>query len=163
MKDGWRPEWKAWAEEAQAEFPHAQSALMPLLHRIQRQEGWLRPEALEASAEFLGLSLQTVESVVSFYSLFRTEPTGSRTIHVCQSLSCALAGSDRLIEALEHKLGISVGQTTPDGRFTLLEAECLAACNLAPACQINLRYVGPIRPEDAEQLLAEEAVLNEDA
>lgn len=159
----WRTEWKTWAREAQEKFPHAQSALMPFLHRVQASEGWLSSDALEAASELLGLTRQYVESVVSFYSLYRTEPTGRRTIHVCVSLSCAMAGADDLIHELEHRLGVSVGQSTPDGRYTLLEAECLAACDLAPVCQVNLRYVGPVRPEEADRLLAEEVALREDA
>jgi NADH-quinone oxidoreductase subunit E len=162
-KAGWNPAWADWARDARAEFPHARSALMPFLHRVQQDEGWLRPEALQAAADLLELPLPYVESVVSFYSLYRTEPTGRRTIHVCMSLSCALAGADAVLHELEEKLGIAVGQTTPDGRFTLLEAECLAACDLAPACQVNLRYVGPVRPGETDQLLGEEVPVREDA
>ncbi len=159
----WNPEWASWAAAAREEFPRAQSALMPFLHRVQTDEGWLRPEALDAAAHYLELPRQYVESVVSFYSLFRTEVTGHRTIHVCMSLSCALAGSDALLHNLEEALGVRVGQTTPDGAYTLLEAECLAACDLAPACQVNLRYVGPVPPERFQTLLEEEVSTREDA
>jgi NADH-quinone oxidoreductase subunit E len=162
-KPGWNPAWRTWAAEAKAEFPHAQSALMPFLHRVQQDEGWLRPEAVEAAAELLDLPRPYVESVISFYSLFRTEPTGRRTIHVCVSLSCALAGADQVVHELEEKLGIRVGQTSPDGRYTLLEAECLAACDLAPVAQVNLRYVGPVRPGESDVLLGEEVPVREDA
>ena len=160
-REGWNTAWPAWADEAKRQFPRGQSALMPFLHRVQEDEGWLRPEALDAAAELLALPRQYVESVVSFYSLFRTEPTGARTIHVCVSLSCALAGADDLVKNLERELGIQVGKTTPDGRYTLLEAECLAACDLAPACQVNLRYVGPVEPDAYRALLAEEVVERE--
>jgi|BEDMetMinimDraft_2_1075160.scaffolds.fasta_scaffold19348_2 NADH-quinone oxidoreductase subunit E len=162
MTAAMKPEWKRWAEEAKAEFPVAQSALLPFLHRVQAAEGWLSDEARQAAADLLGLSRQYVESVVSFYALLRTEPTGRRVIHVCTSLSCALAGADELLARLEEKLGIAVGQTTPDGQYTLLEAECLAACSLAPACQVNLRYVGPVPPEEADRLLQEEVEVRED-
>ena len=159
----WDSDWAAWAAAAKAEYPRAQSALMPFLHRVQARDGWLRPEALDAAARYLELPRQYVESVVSFYSLFRTEPTGHRTIHVCVSLSCALAGSDALLHNLEETLGIRVGQTTPDGSYTLLEAECLAACDLAPACQVNLRYVGPVPPARFQTLLEEEVPTREEA
>jgi NADH-quinone oxidoreductase subunit F len=89
LKPGWRPEWVEWAREATEEFPEAATRLMPFLHRVQAAEGWLRPEALEAAATLLGLPLTYVESVVSFYHLFRTEPTGRRVIHVCRSLSAS--------------------------------------------------------------------------
>ncbi len=156
-------EWQKWAEEAKAQFPNARSALMPFLHRVQQTERWLPKEALEKAAEYLGLPLEYVETVVSFYSLYRTEPTGARTIHVCMSLSCALSGADAVLHELEERLGVAVGQTTPDGRFTLLEAECLAACDVAPVCQVNLRYVGPVEPGHADVLLGEEAPVREDA
>ncbi len=149
----WPAEWRAWAEEVQATFPNATSSLMPFLHRVRSQQGWLTPEALDAAAELLGMTRQHVDSVVSFYTLFRTEPTGARTIHVCRGLSCMMAGADTLMENLEHHLGIAEGQTTSDGAVTLLEAECLAACDLAPACQVNLVYRGPVAPDAFRELL----------
>lgn len=152
-----KPQWQQWAEEAKTEFPQANSALMPLLHRIQAEEGWLAPETLTAVAKLLDLPIQYVESVVSFYSLFYQEPRGKKVIHVCVGLSCGLAGSDELMRALEQKLGIREGQTTADGRYSLLEAECLAACDEAPVAQVNLCYRGRINPGKPDELLGEEA------
>lgn len=151
-----KPEWKEWAAEAKAEFPKANSALLPLLHRIQRAEGWLAPETLQDIAELLELSPQYVQSVASFYSLYFKQPVGKKVVHVCVGLSCMLAGSDELMHRLEEKLNISQGQTTPDGQVTLLEAECLAACDIAPVAQVNLRYKGRVLPENADELLKEE-------
>lgn len=151
-----KPEWKDWANEARSEFPQAHSALLPLLHRVQRQEGWLSSETLADIAELLNLSPQYVESVASFYSLYFKEPVGKKVVHVCMGLSCMLAGSDELMHRLEEKLGVSQGQTTADGQYTLLEAECLAACDLAPVAQVNLRYHGPVPAEQADTLLREE-------
>lgn len=151
-----KPEWKEWAKEAKAEFPQANSALLPLLHRIQREEQWLSSETLGDIAELLDLSPQYVESVASFYSLFYKEPVGKKVVHVCVGLSCMLAGSDELMHRLEEKLKISQGQTTQDGQYTLLEAECLAACDLAPVAQVNLRYRGRVRVDEADKLLSEE-------
>jgi len=153
-----KPEWQQWAEEAKREFPKANSALLPLLHRIQAAEGWLSSETLQDVASLLNLPVQYVESVASFYTLFYKEPVGKKVVHVCVGLSCMLAGSDRLMHNLEHKLGIKQGQTTPDGEYTLLEAECLAACDLAPVAQVNLRYHGPIPPDEPDRLLKEEEV-----
>lgn len=149
----WPDEWQKWAEASRATFPNAQSSLMPFLHRVRTQRGWLPPEALDAAAELLGMTRQHVDSVVSFYTLFRSEPTGRRTIHVCRGLSCMMAGADTLMENLEQDLGIAEGQTTRDGAVTLLEAECLAACDLAPAAQVNLVYRGPVAPEAYRTLL----------
>lgn len=151
-----KPEWKEWAQEAKAEFPHANSALMPLLHRIQRAEGWLSPETLNTVAGLLELSPQYVESVASFYSLYFKSPVGKKVIHVCVGLSCMLAGSDDVMRRLEEKLRVAQGQTTADGAYTLLEAECLAACDLAPVAQVNLHYRGPVTPDKIDKLLSEE-------
>ncbi len=151
-----KPEWSQWAKEAKEQFPQANSSLLPLLHRIQQAEGWLSDETIQDVASLLGLTTQYVESVASFYSLFYRDKVGKTVIHVCVGLSCALAGSDHVMEKLEHKLGIHEGQTTPDGQYTLLEAECLAACNLAPVVQRNLRFHGPVDPAelDADAFLA---------
>lgn len=146
-------EWVEWAQDAREQFPQANSALMPLLHRIQAADGWLDHETLADVAQLLDLPLPYVQSVASFYSLFFKERVGKQVIHVCVGLSCALAGSDALMHRLEDKLGIGEGQTTPDGRYSLLEAECLAACDLAPVAQVNLRYRGRVLPEEAERLL----------
>lgn len=151
-----KPEWTEWAKEAKAKFPKGNSALMPLMHRIQQSEGWLSGDILNDVAELLDLAPQYVESVASFYSLYYKQPVGKKVVHVCVGLSCMLAGSDELMHQLEKKLQISQGQTTPDGEFTLLEAECLAACDLAPVAQVNLRFKGPVPPERADQLLTEE-------
>lgn len=151
-----KAEWKEWAQEAKTEFPKANSALLPLLHRIQQSEGWLAPETLSDVAGLLDLSVQYVESVASFYSLYFQQPVGKKVVHVCVGLSCMLAGSDDLMHRLETKLGVSQGQTTADGRYTLLEAECLAACDLAPVAQVNLRFHGPVDLDHPEELLEKE-------
>lgn len=151
-----RPEWETWAAELKAEFPQANTALLPLLHRIQAQEGWLSDETLADVARLLELPEPYVESVVSFYTLFFRRDVGRRVIHVCVGLSCALHGCDELMHNLEQRLGIHEGQTTADGEVTLLEAECLAACDLAPVAQVNLEFVGPVPPDQAETLLTKE-------
>jgi NADH-quinone oxidoreductase subunit E len=151
-----KPEWETWAAEAKAEFPKANSALLPLLHRIQASERYLSEETISDVATLLNLPVPYVESVASFYSLYYEHPVGRRIVHVCVGLSCALNGSDDLMRRLEEKLGIQEGQTTPDGEVTLLEAECLAACDLAPVAQVNLRYVAPVPAENADRLLTEE-------
>ncbi|MBX5467362.1 MAG: NADH-quinone oxidoreductase subunit NuoE [Firmicutes bacterium] len=151
-----KPHWQTWAEELKQEFPRAHSALLPLLHRIQTEEGWLSPETLADVATLLDLPVTTVESVASFYTLFYKRPVGRRVIHVCVGLPCALKGADALMHRLEAHLGIRQGQTTPDGAVSLFEAECLAACDLAPVAQVNLRYRGPVPPEAFEALLKED-------
>ncbi|HBQ96311.1 MAG TPA: NADH-quinone oxidoreductase subunit NuoE [Sulfobacillus sp.] len=151
-----KPEWSQWAQEAKKQFPEANSSLLPLLHRIQDAEGWLSDETIHDVASLLGLTPQYVESVASFYSLFYRQTVGKNVIHVCVGLSCALAGSDHVMEELEHKLGIREGQTTPDGEYTLLEAECLAACDLAPVVQRNLRFRGRVNATKLDALLTDD-------
>jgi NADH-quinone oxidoreductase subunit E len=148
-----KPEWNQWAREFKEQYPGANSALMPLLHRIQAEEGWLSDETIHDVATLFDLPESYVESVASFYSLFFRNQVGKKVVHVCVGLSCALAGSDRLMENLEHRLGIKEGQTTADGEYTLLEAECLAACNQAPVAQVNLRYFEGLDPERPDVLL----------
>lgn len=151
-----KPEWEAWAQELKEEFPNENSALLPLLHRIQAEEGWISDGTLADVAALLDLPVPYVESVASFYTLFFRRKVGERVIHVCVGLSCALFGSDALMARLEERLGIREGQTTADGSCTLLEAECLAACNLAPVAQVNLEFVGPVRPDEVDKLLNKE-------
>ncbi len=151
-----KPEWNQWAQEAKQQFPEANSSLLPLLYRIQHAEGWLSDETIRDVASLLGLTTQYVESVASFYSLFYRQKVGRNVVHVCVGLSCALAGSDSVMEHLEHKLGIREGQTTADGEYTLLEAECLAACDLAPVIQRNLRFVGHVDPENVGRVLSDD-------
>lgn len=148
-----KPEWHDWAHEARQKFPEANSALLPLLHRIQADEGWLAPETISAVAALLGLPVSYVNSVASFYSLFYKERVGKRVIHVCVGISCALAGSDRLMHRLEERLGIHEGQTTEDGEVTLLEAECLAACDVAPVAQVNLRFRERVSLTEFDELI----------
>ena len=151
-----KPEWSQWAREAKEQFPEAHSSLLPLLHRIQDAEGWLSDETIRDVAVLLDLSTQYVESVASFYSLFYRQKVGKNVIHVCVGLSCAMAGSDSVMEHLEKKLGIREGQTTRDGEYTLLEAECLAACDLAPVAQLNLRFHGHVDAENLDPLLTDD-------
>lgn len=150
-----RPEWREAARAVKAEFPRERSALLPLLHRIQAEAGHLDDAVLAAVAAELGVPAQEVISTVSFYTLFYRRPVGRRVLHVCTGLPCALAGADALLEEFSHRLGIAPGQTTPDGEWTLLEAECLAACDKAPVVQVNLRYRGPVAPGDAGRFLEE--------
>jgi NADH-quinone oxidoreductase subunit E len=108
------------------------------LYIAQEQEGRLTPEGVERVAERLGLPEAVVYSTASFYSLFRTQDTGQYVIQVCTGLSCYLVdGADRLVDYLAHKLGVQVGETTPDGMFTLETVQCVASCGTAPAMRVN--------------------------
>ncbi|MGE5180384.1 MAG: NADH-quinone oxidoreductase subunit NuoE [Bacteroidota bacterium] len=132
-----------------------QSALIPALHRAQADQGWLSEETQAEVAGLLDLSLQTVAGVVSFYTMFYQKPVGKYVLQVCRNLSCTMLGGQSLRRKLEERLGIEEGETTPDGRFTLIEVECLGSCGTAPVVMVNDRYVEGVKPDDVDRLLAE--------
>lgn len=144
---------KAQLREIVARYPVARSGMLPCLHRIQEVEGYVTPEGIAAVAEAVGAKLDEVESVVTFYSMYNRKPVGKNVIKVCTSISCYLMGCDDVLAHLEKRLGISRGQTTPDGRYTLQGVECLAACGLAPALQVNDEFVENVTPRVADALL----------
>lgn len=140
-----------------AQFPHRQSALLGALFVAQDEAGYLRPEVIADVAAALDLPPSEVTSVASFYHLFHFEPVGREVIQVCTNISCMLSGCHRVLQRLREHLGIEVGQTTPDGAFTLQTAECLAACEQAPVLMVGDDRIGPVRPDEVEALLATRA------
>lgn len=142
-------------DELVARYPEKRSALIPLLHEVQAEVGHLSPEAVAWVAEYLGLSPADVMSVASFYDMLHLEPVGKHLIYVCQNLTCALRGSERLIRHLEATLGIRMGETTPDGKITVKRMECLASCGTAPSIQVDGVYHHEVTPEALDALLAD--------
>lgn len=142
-------------QQLKARYPHPNSALLPALALAQKEHGWLSPEVLEEVAEVMGLSPAQVGSVASFYTMFNRRPVGKYLIQVCTNVACSLLGAEHLVDHLKQKLGIGVGETTPDGRFTLLEVECLGSCGTAPVMQINDTYYENLTAEKVDQILAE--------
>jgi NADH-quinone oxidoreductase subunit E len=136
-----------------ARYPERRSALIPLLHEVQAEVGYLSPEAIGWVADYLGLAAADVMSVASFYDMLSLEPVGRHLIYVCQNLSCALLGAEALIRHLEARLGIRMGETTPDGRITLKRMECLAACGAGPALQVDGMYHERMTPAKVDALL----------
>ncbi len=127
------------AEAIIARYPEGrqQSAVMPLLALAQRQNNnWLPRAAMDYVAQMLGMPPVRVYEVASFYTMYNLTPVGTHTVQVCTTTPCWLRGSDAIVEACEKHLGITLGETTPDGRFTLREVECLGACVNAPMCQV---------------------------
>ncbi|MDR5709361.1 MAG: NADH-quinone oxidoreductase subunit NuoE [Armatimonadota bacterium] len=136
-------------------YPVARSALIPALLRAQEELGWMPPEAQAEVAELLDLPVELVAEVASFYSLIFTEPVGERVIQLCTNISCLLNGAEEIRRHLEERLGIRPGQTTPDGRYTLRIAECLAACDQAPCMIVGTERYGPLTPELVDRILFE--------
>ena len=142
-------------EKLKSVYETNQSALIPALHRAQADQGWLSAETQSEVAKLLDLSLQTVAGVVSFYTMFHQKPVGKYLLQVCRNLSCTMLGGQELRKKLEERLGISEGETTPDGRFTLIEVECLGSCGTAPVLMVNDRYVENVKVADVDRLLSE--------
>lgn len=131
-----------------------QSAVLPALHIAQEENnGWLSRDLLDAVADYLDMPHVAVYEVATFYSMFELSPIGKHKISVCTNISCMLRGSEKIVSHLESKLGIKLGETTEDGRFTLREVECLAACVNAPVCQINKIYHENLTAEKIDSLL----------
>jgi len=141
-------------KEIIAENRRIAGALLPVLQRIQEIYGWLPPAALEAVAEGLDIPPAEVVGTVSFYSFLNTEKPGTYIIRVCKSAPCHIQGTAATIEALEKCLGIKVGDTTSDGKFTLRACECLGICDRAPAVMVNEEVFGPVRAGDVADLLS---------
>jgi NADH-quinone oxidoreductase subunit E len=133
-------ETRATAEQIVARYPHTRSALLPLLHLVQSQEGYVSPEGVAFCADVLGLSKAEVGGVATFYTMYKRRPCGEFLISVCTNLSCQLKGGEEIYARLEESLGVGHDETTADGRFTLEHAECLAACDFAPVLTVNYEF-----------------------
>lgn len=142
-------------QQVVARYPEKRSAMLPALEIAQREQGYLTPEAYQWVAEALGTSPTWVAGVASFYTMLRQEPAGRYLIQVCTNLSCSLLGAQSLVDYLQERLGIRVGETTPDGLFTLMTVECLGSCATAPVMQINDRYYERLTRERVDEILVE--------
>jgi len=139
-----------------AAYPKTRTALLPALKLAQAEVGYLPPEVVAEVAELVGVSHAAAQELTTFYSMLRTEPTGKQHVEVCVQLPCAVAGGERLRAQLADGLGIARGQTTPDGRVTLIRtAECLGACHRAAMCRVNEAYVENLRSPQAVARLLE--------
>jgi NADH-quinone oxidoreductase E subunit len=129
------------------------AALIPVLHAAQRIHGWLKPETLAFVAGVVGVPLTRVQEVVTFYSMFHLKPVGRHHFQVCVNLSCWLGGSDEICATLKERIGPEQSTPTADGQFSWCEVECLAACGMAPAVQINDQYFESLTTAQLEREL----------
>jgi len=134
-------------------FDASDEALIQILHRAQELFGYLRDDVIRFVARQLNLPLARVYGVVTFYSFFSTVPTGRYTVMVCMGTACYVRGADKVLEAFEKALGITVGQTTPDGKFSLRTARCIGACGLAPVAVIGEDVHSQIQPDQVKKIL----------
>ena len=143
----------ALARDIIARYPRRKSALIPLLHLSQEQNGYITLEAMRHIAELLDVTPAEVYGTATFYEMFRFQPTGRYLINVCGTMSCALMGGHELMHHAEEVLGIKAGSTTPDGLITLQHAECQAACTEAPTLQVNYRHRYRVTTAEFDQLI----------
>jgi len=149
------PDIRRRAEELISLYPERRSALIPLCHLAQEQDGWLCPEAMEEIAGLVGVTPAEVRGTATFYDMLHTEPVGTYVVAICTNIACLLNGALELLEHAEASLGVRAGGTTADGAVTLEEAECLADCDRAPCVQVNHRYMGAQTPASFDRLVAD--------
>lgn len=145
------------AQEIIARYPEGKqkSALLPLLHLVQEQWGWVSTEAMDYVAELLSIQPIEVYEVATFYTMFHLEPVGKHVIEYCRTGPCCLMGGEKVYDHLKKRLGVDTGETTPDGLFTLKEVECLAACGWGPVFQIREKYYMNLTPEKVDEIIDE--------
>lgn len=144
---------RAAIEREAAHYPDRQAASIEALRIVQEAQGWVSDASLRAAAELLGMSAEELDSVATFYNLIFRRPVGRHVIFICDSVSCWISGYEGLRSMLHKKLGIALGETTSDGRFTLLPICCLGACDRAPAMQIDGNLHAVVRPDEIDAVL----------
>jgi len=140
-------------EEVAARYPKKQAALLPVLHLVQNEVGCIGPGEEKLVAGLLELKPIKVREVVTFYTMISRRPLGRYHVQVCSNLSCQLLGAGTLLDYLQEKLGLSVGETSTDRKFTLSTVECLGACELAPCMMVNFEYHGQLDKNKIDQIL----------
>jgi NADH-quinone oxidoreductase subunit E len=141
-------------EAATAAYPNRRAACLDVLKAVQRRRGWLSDETLRDAADFLGMNPHELDAVATFYPLLYRRPVGRHVIRVCDSVSCWLTGYGEVVRGLTEKLGVALGETTADGRFTLLPSACLGVCEHAPALQIDDDVHGNLTADSVDGILA---------
>jgi NADH-quinone oxidoreductase subunit E len=141
------------AKEILARYPRSRSALLPLLHLVQSEEGYVSPHGIELCAELLDLSSAEVAGVVTFYTMYKRRPSGEYAVGVCTNTLCAVLGGDQIFRTLKDHLGVGHDETTEDGVVTLEHLECNAACDYAPVMMVNWEFFDNQTPESATTLV----------
>jgi NADH-quinone oxidoreductase subunit E len=140
-------------EEAVQWYPTRRAAIMATLHEIQEQYGWIPYQALEETAEFLDISFAEAMDTVTFYEEYFLHPKGKYVIWICQSIACELLQHNQLLDHCREKLNIEVGETTEDGKFTLMTVECLGSCGTAPVALVNERLHENLNVQNLDEIL----------
>ena len=153
MSHGFAPKVLDEVRAVASRFPRKEAALLPVLRVLQRVTGALGPAEEELAVELLGLEPVRIREAVTFYTLFRQKSAGRHIIQICINLSCSMAGAGHSLAGLQTRLGIGPGETTPDGRFTLLTVECLGNCDRAPCLMIDKDDHGRVQEEQLDEIL----------
>ena len=140
-------------EDIKSHYPTGLGAVMGVLHLYQDRHGWVSDEGAEYIAGLLGIPVESVLGVVSFYEMYHQHPIGKYNLQVCTNVSCLLCGSDTVLATLREKLGIGPGETTADGLFTIHEAECLGSCGTAPMMSVNKDYFEKLTPANVTEVI----------
>jgi NADH-quinone oxidoreductase subunit E len=143
------------AREIMARYPRSRSALLPMLHLVQSEDGYVSPEGVRFCADELGLTKAEVGAVATFYTMYKRRPTGDYLVSVCTNTLCDVLGGEQIYETLSEHLGVGHDQTTADGKITLEHAECLAACDYAPVVTVNYEFFDQQSPESATKVVEE--------
>jgi NADH-quinone oxidoreductase subunit E len=141
------------ARQIIARYPQARSALLPMLHLVQSEEGYVSPEGITLCAEELGLTKAEVGAVATFYTMYRRRPAGDYHVGVCTNTLCAVMGGDAILDSLKEHLGIGNNETTEDGKVSLEHIECNAACDYAPVVMVNWEFYDNQTPSSARELV----------
>ena len=149
----WSEATQSRAKEILAKYPEKRSAVMPLLYLAMAEEGWLTEEGMAEVAEWVGITPAQVQSVASFYTMYKREPTGKYLVSLCTSISCMLLGSDDVLHAIEDESGVPHGETDEEGLISVEHAECIGACGGAVACQVNYELIEGITPDKGRELI----------
>ncbi|OGP21660.1 MAG: hypothetical protein A2038_06995 [Deltaproteobacteria bacterium GWA2_57_13] len=147
------PEARKRFAEIVGRYPKKEAAMLPVLYLAQAEFGYLGTDAIEYVAKIMGVSTARVYGVVTFYTMLNMKPIGRHHIQVCRTLPCALAGAEKITALIKAKLGIDAGETTSDGKFSLLEVECLASCGTGPMMQVNEDYHENLTEERVTEIL----------
>lgn len=142
-------------EALKQRYQQPQSVILAALWMYQDEHGWISEDGMKEVAEILGVPYHHVLGVVTFYTMFNKKPVGKHKIEVCTNVSCMIRNSDRILRHIQDRLQIGIGETTPDKRFTLVEAECLGACGGAPAMQVGDAYYENLDPDKVDAILNE--------
>lgn len=142
-------------EELKTHYPNPRPVVLAALWMWQDEHGWISQEGMREVARLVGMPPHEVYGIVTFYTMYNSKPVGRHKLEVCTNVSCMLRNSDKIVQHIEKRLGIKIGETTPDKRFTLVEAECLGACGYAPMLQCGDEYHENLDEEKVDRLLGE--------